>query len=595
MVGVPDERETVTINSAKARLVAVTVAVTLATLVGCKNKGEASGEISRNWMPPVAEVVMGVPAAEAKAAIQTRLAAKPPERVGDDEWKHVKKLYTTFNQTLLWLDDKGVHQPRVSALLNVLASADSDAIQLDAYPLTELGRTLAAINDTKPTAQQLAEADVLLSTAFAIFGEQMLTGQFKPSSLGQSWHINPTEERIDSALALTLREDDLGAGLKRMRPQDASYDSLRMEFGRYRELLMKGGWAAVPSGRPLKRGDSDSPARIAALRARLFTEGYLTDTTVAAPPPAPDTTTGKKARAARPEAIGPGAYDRALAGAVAEFQARHGIVVDSMLGEETVNAMNVPIQYRVAQIAANLERYRWMPRSLGERYIFVNVPQFKLTAFDSGKKQLEMKVIVGKDYEDRATPVFSDVMEYVIFRPYWNVTPTIAAKEIFPKGPEYIAANDMEVYTESGRPAIRQRPGPKNSLGLVKFIFPNDFNIYLHDTPNGELFKKDVRAFSHGCIRLEKPAELAQWVLGWPADKVEAAMHGSNDRRINLPRKIPVYIVYFTTMVDGGKVTFGNDLYDRDNKLVDQLQNAAVSTPETVEAQKALRTLGENK
>ena len=175
------------------------------------------------------------------------------------------------------------------------------------------------------------------------------------------------------------------------------------------------------------------------------------------------------------------------------------------------------------------------------------MPQFKLTAFDSGEKSLEMKVIVGKDYEDKATPVFSDSMEFVIFRPYWNVTPAIAAKEIFPKGPEYLAANDMEVYNDHGRQAVRQRPGPKNALGFVKFMFPNDFNIYFHDTPNHELFKKDVRAFSHGCIRVEKPAELAQWVLGWTPERVEAAMHGTDNHQVNLPSKIPVYIVYFTT------------------------------------------------
>jgi len=154
-----------------------------------------------------------------------------------------------------------------------------------------------------------------------------------------------------------------------------------------------------------------------------------------------------------------------------------------------------------------------------------------------------------------------------------------------------MASQDMEVYNDHGRRAVRQRPGPKNALGFVKFMFPNDYNIYLHDTPNHELFSKDVRAFSHGCIRLEKPSDLAQWVLCWSPEKVDAAMHGSNNHEVDLPHKIPVYIVYFTTYVDEGQLFFGNDLYDRDSKLVQEMQNAALPTGEARDAQRALRSL----
>jgi len=526
---------------------------------------------------------MGVPAVEVQGAIRTRLAAAPPPPLTADEWKHVKKLYAAFNQALLWVDDKGMQHPRVSAMLNALASADSDGLKLDAYPLAELARALGAIDAQRPTAAELADADVMLSASFATYGETMLTGQVRPGSLGQAWHINPLEEKVDSALALTLREDDFAAGLVRMRPQDAKYDSLRTKFAEFRAFVASHpAWGTVPEGKPLKPRDTDSPVRLAALRARLRAEGYLPDSTAT---PATDSA------AQRP---GGRVYDRELAGAVAAFQARHSIGVDSMLGKETVDAMNVPAPYRLAQIAANLERYRWIPRSLGSRYVMVNVPEFRLEAFDSGQKSLEMKVIVGQEYENKATPVFSDSMEFVIFRPFWNVTPDIAAKEIFPKeasNPGYLAANDMEVYTDHGRKAVRQRPGPKNALGFVKFIFPNDYNIYLHDTPNHELFKKDVRAFSHGCIRVEKPAELAQWVLGWTPEKVQAQMDGADNHQVNLPAKLPVYILYFTTFVTDGQLNFGNDLYDRDNKLVTELESIAISSPETVRAQAALRAL----
>lgn len=554
----------------------------MVAIAGCKNTHVSGGEVTRNWTPARQDAYMGVPAAEVQAAVRQRLASTPPAPVQADSWKHAKNLYAQFGDNLLWLDDNGVHQPRVAALLNTLAGADSDAIRLDALPLADLDRALRTLQSTKhPTAAQLADADVLLSASYATYGENMLTGQLDPRQFNQSWHINRQEEKIDSALTLTLREDDLSAGLVRMRPQDPMYDSLRTEFVRYRAVVARGGWQPIPDGPQLKPGKSASPARLAALRARLAAEGYLPDTAAKA---------GDSASARAPST-----YDHALAGAVAQFQVEHSIAVDSMLGGETLEAMNLPAQYRLGQIAANLERYRWMPRTLGTRYIMVNVPQFYLHAFDSGQKVLDMKVIVGQEYQDKATPVFSDSMEYVVFRPYWNVTPDIAAKEIFPKeeaNPGYLAANNMEVYNDHGRQAIRQRPGPKNSLGLVKFMFPNDFNIYLHDTPNDELFNKDVRAFSHGCIRVEKPTELAEWVLGWPADKVEQAMHdGSDDHTVKLPRKIPVYIVYFTTFVENGDLYFGNDLYDRDSQLVNELQNVAMPSAATVAAQRELRDL----
>ena len=574
--------------SSRFRVTAVSAALAFIAPLACKKENRAAGEVSRNWMPAQQPAYMGVAASQVQTAIKTRLAAAPPAPLKADEWNHVKSLYTRFNQSLLWLDDKGVHQPRVSALLNAIANADSDAMRMDSYPLTELAQALHAADNKHPTAEQLANADVLLSSAYVAYGESMLTGQLDPSQFNQSWHISRREERIDSALTLTLRTDDFSAGLGRMHPQDPMYDSLRVAYAKYRNLVAAGGWQPVPDGKALKHGASDSPARLGALRARLAAEGYLGDSTT---PPADSANT--KATATR-TATRP-VYDRTLAAAVAQFQARHGIVVDSMLGTETVEAMNVPVQYRLAQIAANLERYRWMPRDLGTRYILVNVPQFYLHAFDSGQKVLDMKVIVGQEYQDKATPVFSDSMEYVVFRPYWNVTPAIAAKEIFPKeaaSPGYLAANNMQVYNDHGRQAVRQLPGPKNSLGLVKFMFPNDFNIYLHDTPNGELFKKDVRAFSHGCIRLEKPAELAQWALGWPADRVREAMeNGANNKQVNLPRKIPVYIVYFTAFVQDGQLAFGNDLYERDSKLVEAFANIAVPNDQVRQAQDALRAL----
>ncbi|MFL5529995.1 MAG: murein L,D-transpeptidase, partial [Gemmatimonadaceae bacterium] len=349
--------------------------------------------------------------------------------------------------------------------------------------------------------------------------------------------------------------------------------------------VARGGWqpvAAVDDN--LKPGANAKLATLTALRNRLAAEGIKVSDSVAtgATASSPQATTASSA----------GTYDRNLAGAVAEFQQRHGINVDSSLGKETVDAMNVPATYRLGEIAANMERYRWLPRNFGARYVFVNVPAFKLEAYDSGQKVLEMKVIVGEEYQDKATPVFADSMETVVFRPYWNVPPSIAAKEIFPKGGAYMARENMETYREGGQVMVRQRPGPKNALGYVKFLFPNDFNIYLHDTPNHELFEKDIRAFSHGCIRVEKPTELAEWALGWPADRVEDAMrNGSNNHAVRVPHKIPVYITYFTAYTNNGQLYFGNDLYGRDDKLVTAFMPGALPSREVVNAVQALRRI----
>jgi murein L,D-transpeptidase YcbB/YkuD len=394
--------------------------------------------------------------------------------------------------------------------------------------------------------------------------------------------VNPEEENVDSALVRNLRYEQLDRALATLRPTDDDYAGLSKELQRWRTIVAKGGWQAIPevSGN-VKPGASTSPAVIAALRNRLAAEGISA------------ATAGASTDSTRPAgATSGGVYDRDLAGAVAVFQQRHSINVDSALGKETIDAMNVSASYRLGEIAANMERYRWLPRSFGSRYIFVNVPAFHLEAYDSGQKALEMKVIVGQEYQDKATPVFADSMETVVFRPYWNVPPSIAAKEIFPKGSAYMAANNMETFRQGGQTGVRQRPGPKNALGFVKFLFPNDFNIYLHDTPNHELFEKDVRAFSHGCIRLEKPAELAQWVLGWPADRVEQAMkEGPDDKGVKLPRKIPVYITYFTTYISNGQLFFGNDLYNRDDRLVPAVMSGAMPTREVVDAVQALRRI----
>jgi len=566
----------------------------LTALAACKtqepkvarHRGLVLPPVDKAWAPESVTSVRGVPADSIRAAIARRLASTAPTPLGRTAWKRTAELYGKYAGSPLWLDAQGLRGERTAALLQAIAAADSDALQLSAYPLTALGRAIADARAKRtPTAASLADADVLLTAAYTALGSDYLTGQVDPRQMSQDWHIDPREEDVDSALVDVIRSADLVKAIAQLRPQEQDYDALRHELQRFRAIVKAGGWNAVPKGKSLKPGDVDSPARLNALYDRLRVEGLVaSDMPRPVAPTPPDSVT--------PDGV---LYDDGLAGAVAHFQATHGIVVDSVLGPGTIDALNVPAEYRLGQIAANMERYRWLPRTLGSRYILVNVPAFRFEGYEDNELALEMKVIVGADYKDKNTPTFSDRMEYVVFRPYWNVTPDIQEKELAPKiaaDPGYMDANDYEYWQDGSRTGIRQKPGPKNSLGLVKFIFPNDFNIYLHDTPQRGLFDKDVRAFSHGCIRVEKPAELAQWVLGWSADSVRSAMDNEpNNKTVKLPEKIPVFIVYFTTYITDDELHFGPDLYARDDKLIAAVSGGATPSEDAIRAATALRQI----
>jgi L,D-transpeptidase YcbB len=540
----------------------------------------SGGEIDDSFEPAKIKSVKGVAVAEVRSAITKRLGEERPKPITETQWKHAKNLYAQFAGAPIWLDGDGIRERRTKTLMTALLAADADALALDAYPIKELHRLLSAMLEAKkPTPELLGDLDVVLTATYVALGRDLITGQVDPSKLSQDWHIAPTPGQIDSTLARFLADTRFDVSVTQMRPEYEEYKALQKELVRYREIIAKGGWEPVPKGKGLKPGAAAPAERLTALRERLAVEGY------------------EVAGDSIP-AQGNATYHRGLAAAVAKFQSEHGIAVDSALGKETVEALNVPATYRLGQIAANMERYRWMPRVLGAKYVFVNVPAFRLEAYDEGKEVMEMKVIVGAEYEDRNTPVFSDSMKFVVFRPYWNATDSIMAKELWPKvksDPTYLERNNYEIVSEGGKERIRQKPGDKNALGLVKFMFPNSYAIYMHDTPEDALFAKDVRAFSHGCIRLEHPDKMAEWVLGWTPEQVREAMeNGRDDRQINLKEKVPVYIVYFTTFMRDGRLHFGNDLYGRDAALVEAVKNGAQPTVSAVQAVKMLRELAED-
>ena len=500
--------------------------------------------------------------------IERRMAdTARPANVTAHQWHHVQSLYRTASYAPLWTDGNGLTL-RAKSLILALAHADDDGLSLAASPAAGMDSAVSRIDGSTAAA---AEADILLTSTFAWYAEDMIRGSIDPRKVQPAWHITVNDIDVGTALAGVLHAANFDSAMTRLRPDQQGYAGLRLSLIRYRQIVAGGGWPQLAAGPVLHVGDS--AATVPTLRRRLAVEGFIS---------AGATTESQ-------------VYDSAVAGAVATFQARHGLAVDSTIGPATLKSMNVTADHRVLQIAANLERYRWLPHDLGGRYILVNIPGFHLAAYDQGKRVLEMRVVVGREYGGRATPIFSDSMSHVIFDPYWNVPSSIAQREILPKAyrdPSYLTRNRYEIVRTFAPDAtvipvsslsrsalapgnfryqIRQKPGPKNALGLVKFIFPNDYNVYLHDTPDDQLFSERVRAFSHGCIRVQHPAELAAFVLGpqqWTVAQATSAMNAAKWRRVDLTQKLPVYIAYFTTFERAGNLSFRPDLYSQDGPLI---------------------------
>jgi murein L,D-transpeptidase YcbB/YkuD len=479
------------------------------------------------YVPGAATEVLGVSMGSIRNAIAGRLdSARAPSWTGSDEWKRVRRVYAVWNNAPIWIEPDGVRE-RARALLTALEQAPTHGLATTHYPIDSI-RLVVGDDDIREgaTAERLADVDVMLTAAYIGYAKDMLLGQMDPKGMAQAWHISARGSEVDSALVRTLQSPDMQEGLSAMAPTEEEYASLRQAYTRYQELAASG-WSELSA--------TSSKGEIA---ARLNAEGY-------------------------------GADSADLSGALRLYQERHGLEPTGKLNALTRTSLNVPAAERLSQITINLERYRWLPRSLGDRYIYVNVPSFRLTAYNAGQKELDMRVVVGAEYDGRATPVFADSMELVVFRPYWNVTPSIQAKEFAHYGGNLPAG--YEFWNDNGTTRIRQVPGDKNSLGLVKFLFPNSFNIYLHDTPAKSLFQRADRAASHGCIRVQEPQRLAEWVLGWDGGRVESAMHGANNRFVQVPKKIPVYIVYFTAYMRDGQLHFSDDVYSRDEALKDKV------------------------
>ena len=388
--------------------------------------------------------------------------------------------------------------------------------------------------------------ELQLSQQFITYASRAYQGNVDVDAEDLGWFI--PRKRINTVALLDSLVRNKGKNMEAYVPVNSQYQRLKEHLLRYYELQRAGGWPAIVAREKVyKRGDSAQA--IAAIKRRLITTADYTveDTSYL--------------------------FTDSLMTAVKRFQKRHGLKEDGVIGGNTLRILNEPIEGRIRQILVNMERMRWMPLETDSTFILVNIPQYRLTVFEGGRPSFGMNIVVGTS--QNRTVVFTGNLKHVVFAPYWNIPPGIMKNEILPaiqRNPNYLAQRHMEWNGNY----IRQKPGPWNALGKVKFLFPNNFHIYLHDTPSKSLFGEQQRAFSHGCIRIEDPQRMAEWVLRdqpqWTTERIIEAMNGDTEKYVNVERTIPVVIGYFTAWVGAnGQLNFRDDIYGHDQKLAARL------------------------
>jgi murein L,D-transpeptidase YcbB/YkuD len=490
-----------------------------------------------------------------------------------DYREHVQNFYQPSGYTPAWIRD-GQPTSQARAIIELLKQADSRGLDPEDYDGSRWADRLARVQKSHQ-ANLSAIFDASLTVCLMRYISDSHIGKVNPEHFKFGLSVEAKKYDLPAFLRERLvNSPNVQAELAQIGPPFAGYKRTLEALHRYLQLAREDDGEKLPvSKKPIAPGSAYDGVRRLTRLLRLLGD-LPPDTEV------PDDSS---------------LYQGALVDAVKRFQGRHGLKPDGRLDEHTLTNLNTPLSQRVDQLRLTLERWHWLPDRFTEPPIVVNIPEFRLRAFDSGGNPvLTMNVIVGKAFRHR-TPVFEKDMKFVVFRPYWNVPPGIQRSETVPaiqKDRDYIAKKGFEVVTHggqvvtsgaitdevlaklrSGTLAVRQKPGTTNALGLVKLMFPNEYNVYLHGTPVPQLFSQTRRDFSHGCIRVEKPAELAAWVLrdkpDWNLERVQAAMNSGRDNvQVNLTKPVPVLILYGTAVVDPeGQVHFFDDIYGYDDEL----------------------------
>jgi murein L,D-transpeptidase YcbB/YkuD len=479
------------------------------------------------------------------------------------------EFYSKSGHRLAWCDDSGGILPSATTLLDALRRAPEHGLDPEDYALSRLDLLREQIGKAPlddAAIARLADFDLLMTAAFFRYASDLSTGRVHPDEIRNDWHVSTPELEPLTTLDQALEGGKLSELLEALPPPHPGYARLRGALTALREIEAAGGWAAIPDGPKLQRG-SRGP-RVALLRQRLSE-------------PAGDR------------------FDEALAASVRRFQERHGIEPDGKVGAITLEELNVTVERRMRQVELNLERWRWIPRGLGDPHVFVNIPAFDLELVRGGASVWRTRIVVGKAFTP--TPVFSDRIVAAVINPPWNVPESIAIEEYLPELRENPKAfrrrglrllQGSEEHPREVDPTtvhwhalgegsfpyrLRQDPGPDNALGRVKFQLTNDFNVYLHDTPTRRLFGHMDRDLSHGCIRVENPLDLARLLLDESSqDLLNDALGQTEERHLSVKPAVPIQIVYLTAWVDeGGALRFSPDVYEFDGPQRSALDRVA--------------------
>jgi len=507
------------------------------------------------------------------------LEVSPKIKCGDGlscESVLLPKFYSERYFLPAWSDDNGPI-PCVKDFLEVIYAAYREGLNPEDYHLGKIKAVIVELNENRNKGEpldvvKLTDLDLMLADSFLLYASHLLEGRLDHQHFYPDWVVTERSTDLTAVLHYALESGEIKSSLADLAPAYAGYARLKEKLGLYRRIAGKGGWPKIPKGPTLQRGSHGK--RVAILRQRLIASG---DLSFEAP-------------------ISNNIFDHNLEKAVRQFQKRHGLKDDGSVGRSALEALNIPVGKRIRQIALNMDRMRWLPDDIGKRYIFVNIADFSLKVIENEKAIMAMKIIVGKDKQRSC--VLSSEMTYLELNPFWRIPDSIAAKEILPqikKDPNYLAEKRIKVFQDWAEAdddrelnprkvkwsrvkandlgyKFRQEPGPSNPLGRLKFIFPNLCEIYLHDTPARDLFGKSRRDFSHGCIRIEKPIELATYLLKnketWTRKKILAEIKKEKRQVVMLPEPINVHIFYGTAWVDqNGELQFRSDIYHIDDIL----------------------------
>lgn len=480
-------------------------------------------------------------------------------------------LYTRRNFRPIWADGEKSEQ-----LMIAVRDTLREGLDPRDYHLEEIERLRARtrISDSEDTSL-LASLDILLTDSLIRLAYHSIFGKEDPSSHHPHWNLtDPIDDMNPVAfMEKAVTSESLPEVIDSWKPQHPVYGRLKLALAMYRAIQAEGGWRPVPADLPLKAGLSDE--RVLSLRRRLSATGDLSG-----------------------EFDDSMFFDENLEQAVIHFQSRHRLHTDGVVGKKTFEALNVPIEERIDQIRANLERARWLLHDIRDSFVIVDIAGFHAGLNQEGKMVWTVRAQVGKPY--RNTPVFKSAIRYLEFNPTWTIPPGILSKDILPavkRDPDYLKKRNINVIDRDGKVIeqslidwsqypgrhfpyiLRQEPGPDNALGQVKFIFPNEHFVYLHDTPRKSLFDRSERTFSSGCIRVEKPLELAELLLNnpkeWNAAKIKEIINSKQTAKIFLPEPMPVLLLYWTVAVDeDGTVHFKQDPYGRDKAIVEGLKGS---------------------